>query len=182
MLGKINLLLFVLFFFCSSFASAAKFSSDAEYQLIFTPGEDDCAKQIVQVINNAKHQVLVQAYSFTDWDIAHALLQAKRRGVQVSVLLDRSQKDKEIMRFLLFYKIDCSIDSANSISIAHNKIIIVDRKIVVGGSYNYSKNAAHRNAENITIIKDRAFAAAFYANWKARKEMNKTRKSQNCAL
>lgn len=58
--------------------------------LCFTPG-DDCTAVVVGQIGRAKHQILVQAYSFTDPDIAGALVDAKERGVEVRAILDKSQ-------------------------------------------------------------------------------------------
>ena len=34
----------------------------------------------------------------------------------------------------------------------HHKVIIIDDKIVITGSYNFSRNAAERNDENVLII------------------------------
>jgi phosphatidylserine/phosphatidylglycerophosphate/cardiolipin synthase-like enzyme len=47
----------------------------------FTPG-GNCTDAIVQALNDAKHTILVQAYSFTSAPIAKALLDAHKRGVQ----------------------------------------------------------------------------------------------------
>jgi phosphatidylserine/phosphatidylglycerophosphate/cardiolipin synthase-like enzyme len=35
--------------------------------------------------------------------------------------------------------------------IAHNKVIVIDRRLVVGGSMNYTRSAASRNVENVTF-------------------------------
>jgi phosphatidylserine/phosphatidylglycerophosphate/cardiolipin synthase-like enzyme len=57
----------------------------------FTPGEN-CTQVIVQALGDAKRTILVQAYSFTSAPIAKALLDAHKRGVQVQVILDKSQR------------------------------------------------------------------------------------------
>jgi phosphatidylserine/phosphatidylglycerophosphate/cardiolipin synthase-like enzyme len=59
-------------------------------QVAFTPG-DDAGKLIVDAIDSAQHQVLVQAFSFTHRKIAEALIAAKRRGVDVKVIADRTR-------------------------------------------------------------------------------------------
>ncbi|WP_231848931.1 phospholipase D-like domain-containing protein [Paramagnetospirillum magneticum] len=56
----------------------------------FTPGED-CTGVIVREIGQARREVLVQAYSFTSPEITKALADARRRGVDVRVILDSSQ-------------------------------------------------------------------------------------------
>jgi phosphatidylserine/phosphatidylglycerophosphate/cardiolipin synthase-like enzyme len=50
---------------------------------------------IVQALGSAKHSILAQAYSFTSAPIAKALLDAHKRGVQVQVILDKSQRSEK---------------------------------------------------------------------------------------
>ena len=61
-------------------------------QLAFTPG-DDVAGLIVAAIGKARRQVLVQTYSFTHQDIAQALVNARRRGIDVQVIADQRQME-----------------------------------------------------------------------------------------
>ncbi|MBB3453148.1 phosphatidylserine/phosphatidylglycerophosphate/cardiolipin synthase-like enzyme [Rhizobium sp. BK313] len=53
-------------------------------------------------------------------------------------------------------------------SIAHNKVIVIDESLVIGGSYNYTAAAQRRNAENVTFIDGREVAREFLANWDSR--------------
>jgi len=53
----------------------------------FTPGEN-CTERIVTTLSEAKTSLLVQAYSFTLAPIAKALVDAKKRGVRVEVILE----------------------------------------------------------------------------------------------
>ena len=67
------------------------FAARATYQTCFTPG-DDCEALIERAINAATRRVHLQAYFFTDRDIARALADARRRGLEVIVLLDKRQR------------------------------------------------------------------------------------------
>jgi phosphatidylserine/phosphatidylglycerophosphate/cardiolipin synthase-like enzyme len=49
----------------------------------------------------------------------------------------------------------------------HRKIMVIDGKIVVTGSFNFIRRAQKQNAENLFIIRDKALAARFTANWQA---------------
>ena len=71
-------------------APAAPMRAAGTVQVAFTPW-DDAEALIVQTIAEARHQVLVQAYSFTSRAIASALIAARQRGVDVRVLADREQ-------------------------------------------------------------------------------------------
>src|SRR4051794_35739670 len=67
------------------------FVAGATYQTCFTPGQD-CEGLIVAEIHAARSAILMQAYSFTSKPIAAALMDAKRRGVDVRAVLDKSQR------------------------------------------------------------------------------------------
>jgi len=147
------------------------FSSHASYDLCFTPG-NNCANKIIDIINRAQFEILIQAYNFTDISIAQCVVNAKNRGVTVKIILDKSQirSKHSLVKFLIKNGIYPFIDSKPAI--AHNKIIIIDNILVIGGSYNLSKAAAQSNAENITIIQDSAFAKKYIQYWYARKNQS----------
>jgi phosphatidylserine/phosphatidylglycerophosphate/cardiolipin synthase-like enzyme len=100
----------------------------------FTPGEN-CTDTIVQALGGAKHTVLAQASSFTSAPIAKALLDAHKRGVQVQVILDKSQRSDKYSSadFLANQGVPVLIDANHAI--AHNKIIVVDGEVVITGSF-----------------------------------------------
>jgi phosphatidylserine/phosphatidylglycerophosphate/cardiolipin synthase-like enzyme len=53
-------------------------------------------------------------------------------------------------------------------AIAHNKVIVIDRHLTIGGSFNYTVSAQKRNAENVTFTDSMDLAARFIANWESR--------------
>ena len=151
-------------------------SVTAKVAACFTPAED-CESVIVQVINNARTHIQVQAYSFTSLPILHALREAAQRGVAVDLVLDKSDGLKNGSPKLyspagLMAAAGAHVWIDNHSGIAHNKVIIIDGALTVGGSFNYSKNAATRNRENVTFIEGTEVAAAFAANWEARRKVS----------
>jgi len=56
--------------------------------------------------------------------------------------------------------------------IAHNKVMIIDRKKVITGSFNFTNAADNRNAENVLLIEDSELAATYIDNWKNRAKHN----------
>lgn len=149
-------------------------------EVCFTPGED-CTERIVQEVAKARHEVLVQAYYFTSAPIAEALLRAHQRGVRVRVILDRSQRTQKYSSadFLLNAGIETLIDAEHAI--AHNKIMVIDGVTVLTGSFNFTKAAQERNAENLLIIRDPELAKRYLTNWESHKSHSEkaTRKSSS---
>ena len=130
----------------------------------FSPSGSPTAA-IIEAIGAAKKSIHVQAYSFTSAPIADALKQAHGRGVNVQVILDRSQQTGRysVMAFLRNAGIGVWIDHSHAI--AHNKVIIIDGAVVVTGSFNFTRAAEDKNAENILIVRDAAIARAYLENW-----------------
>jgi phosphatidylserine/phosphatidylglycerophosphate/cardiolipin synthase-like enzyme len=135
----------------------------------FTPG-GNCTALIVQALNTAKRSVRVQAYSFTSAPIAKALLDTHTRGVQVQVILEKSQRSEKYSSadFLANQGVPTMIDATHTI--AHNKAMVIDGETVITGSFNFTKAAQEKNAENLLIIRDPALAAQYAQNWDAHRQ------------
>jgi phosphatidylserine/phosphatidylglycerophosphate/cardiolipin synthase-like enzyme len=133
-------------------------------QVYFSPN-GGCTEAIIQTIIQAKTEILIQAYSFTSQPIAKALLQAYKKGIKVQAILDKSQKSERYTSaaFLANSGIPTFIDSTHAI--AHNKIMIIDQETVITGSFNFTKSAEEKNAENLLIIKSKELAKAYIENW-----------------
>ena len=147
--------------------------SPENIELCFTP-PSGCAEVIVKKISKAKGSIFVQAYGMTSPSIVEALIKAQRSGVKVRILLDKSNlKDKwSKMDVLLKAGIDVRIDKVSGI--AHNKVMIIDEQIVITGSFNFTRSADSRNAENVIIIDNSVVAKEYLQNWLARKAKNKS--------
>jgi phosphatidylserine/phosphatidylglycerophosphate/cardiolipin synthase-like enzyme len=133
-------------------------------KVYFSP-KGGCTEAIISEIHGAKSEILVQAYSFTSAPIAQALLEAHKRGVKVQAVLDRSQRAEKYTSatFLANSGIPTFIDDAHAI--AHNKIMIIDQVTVITGSFNFTKAAEERNAENLLILKSKDLARWYLENW-----------------
>ena len=157
------LVIYSLFFYLKIVPSSVPIS------VYFSP-HGGCTDAIIKEIDNTKSEILVQAYSFTSAPIAKSLLEAHKRNVRVEVILDKSQKSQNYSSatFLANSRIPTFIDSNHTI--AHNKVIIIDGKIVITGSFNFTKAAESKNAENLLIIKSDEIAKLYIDNWKNHKD------------
>jgi phosphatidylserine/phosphatidylglycerophosphate/cardiolipin synthase-like enzyme len=137
---------------------------NAPTQVYFSPN-GGCADAIIKEITHAKSEILIQAYSFTSAPIAKALVGAHKRGVKVEAVLDKSQRSEKYTSasFLANSGIPTFIDAHHAI--AHNKIMIIDKSTVITGSFNFTKAAEEKNAENLLIIKSEELAGIYIDNW-----------------
>lgn len=63
-------------------------------QLLFSP-HDRSSQAVVENLDHARSNVFVQAYSFTSAPNAKALVDAHRRGVNIQLILDTSQRTEK---------------------------------------------------------------------------------------
>ena len=136
------------------------------WKVYFSP-KGGCTEAVVEALGKANRSVIVQAYSFTSAPIAKAIVDAKRRGVRVEVILDKSQVTEKYSSadFLAHEGVPTYIDSAHAI--AHNKVMVIDDKTVLTGSFNFTKAAEESNAENLLVIQDAKLASKYSENWRA---------------
>jgi len=115
---------------------------------------DNPQKAIIKNINRAEAFINIAMYIFTDREIALPLIDAQKRGVKVRVYLDKEQVDNQYSqsRFLVQKGIKTRISSNKYIM--HNKFAIIDNRILLTGSYNWTFSANNRNDENLMAIGD----------------------------
>jgi len=163
---KISILAFFIMAFWMFFPLAFTLAQEKppSWEVYFSPN-GECTKAIITELNKAQNTVLVQAYSFTSAQIAKALLDAHKRGVRVELILDKSQRTQSYSSatFLFNAGIPVRIDAQHSI--AHNKVMIIDGKTVITGSFNFTKAAEESNAENLLIIHDEKLVSLYTKNW-----------------
>ena len=140
-------------------------------RVYFSP-HGGCTEAVVDALNSAKTTILVQAYSFTSAPIANALVNAKHRGVEVLIILDKSQRTEHYSSadFVAHEGIPTWIDVKPAI--AHNKVVVIDGHVVVTGSFNFTKAAEEKNTENLLVIDDPELAFKYTANWKERLDLS----------
>jgi phosphatidylserine/phosphatidylglycerophosphate/cardiolipin synthase-like enzyme len=130
-------------------------------EVAFSPNNGATAS-IVKAISEAKKNILVSAYSFTSKEIATALVNAKKRNVKVRLVLDRTQASQKYSSSTFFANqgFDLRIDIKHAIF--HDKVMIIDDKTVITGSFNFTKAAQEKNAENVLIIRNNSALAKLY--------------------
>jgi phosphatidylserine/phosphatidylglycerophosphate/cardiolipin synthase-like enzyme len=124
-----------------------------------------CTDAIIRELDKAKNTVLVQAFSFTSAPIAKALLNAHKRGLKVEVILDKSQRTDQYSSATFFYNAGIPVKIDAQHAIAHNKIMIIDGETLITGSFNFTKAAEEKNAENLLVLRDRKLAEKYIKNW-----------------
>ncbi|MGE0048290.1 MAG: phospholipase D family protein [Acidithiobacillus sp.] len=142
--------------------SATTIAAQGTIEVSFSPplGTTDV---VVRAMNEARQRLWIQAYSFTSAPIAKAALAAQKRGVEVRVLLDKSQRTQKYSEADFFANLGINTRIDDQHAIAHNKVMVIDDATVITGSFNFTKAAEQANAENLLVLRGNAALNALYA-------------------
>lgn len=145
-------------------------------EVAFSPNGGGAAI-IIKAIGEAKKTIKVQAYSFTNADIAKALVDAKKRGIEVRIVLDKSQETEKYSSATFFANAGLPVRIDDDFAIAHSKVMILDDEHVITGSFNFTKAAEERNGENVLVMRgNKELAALYLQNWQWRWDASETYK------
>lgn len=142
--------------------------SDPSIATCFTP-EENCTSKILEAINGARAEILVQADSFTTRSVIDALGRARERGVKVRVILDKADERERVSggARLISQRILPQVDAG--VVVVRNKVILIDRDTVITGSFSFTEAVQKKNAENLLVIKGHPdIAGAYVKNWERR--------------
>jgi len=124
---------------------------------------------VVSALNGASRTVAVAIYSLNEPGIVTALLNARQRGVRVSVKYDVGQAKQPAMQAAL------STLAASGVltlpirmkgwSYMHHKFAVIDGSTVVTGSFNFTRNATKHNWENVAVIRSETIARLYAGEW-----------------
>ena len=134
----------------------------AEIEDAFSPHQG-ATQLILGVIAEAHQSIHVAAYTFTSRPIADALIKAANRGVDVRLVLDMRQSRRcgNLAHYLASHGI--LMRKNGEYSVMHDKFMVIDGKTLELGSFNYTKSAEERNAENVLVLREAPKIAREYA-------------------
>ena len=148
-------------------ASVAVDPVDARVECAFN---EDCEPLVLKTIAAARESIFVAAYAFTRTHIAEALVAAHARGADVRVKVDVRQAEYPAAAAQLAYLERngipvTRISLQGEYSAMHNKFLVVDRRFVVAGSYNFTTTASVSNWENVMGVDSPEIAARYIRAW-----------------
>ncbi len=137
----------------------------SKVEVYFSP-DTNFENRIISLIKSAKSSIHFLAFAFTNPKISQALIDANGRGVKVKGVFDKAQN--RYQKYSQYKRL-----KSNGVVVRfdknrfklHSKVFIIDKKIVVMGSYNFTKKANITNDENSIIIKDRDIAGIYLKNF-----------------
>jgi len=144
----------------------------APVEVCFVPTER-CDLRIADAIAGAHHDIRVQAYGFNSTVILPALVAAHARGVDIAVVLDRTDERGVRVGIGTMRAAGIPVWIDTPPGIAHMKAIVIDGRTVVAGSFNFTNAAQRRNVEDVLFIADATLAEKFLGEWADRRAVSR---------
>jgi len=134
-------------------------------EIAFSP-EDGVAPLILALLQNAQESIYFLAYSFTANDLGDAIRQRAADGLTVAGVMDESQiNSNQGTEYDPFQQAGLDVRRDGNAGLMHHKVIIIDRSIVITGSYNFSASAEDYNEENVVILYSADVASQYLAEF-----------------
>lgn len=131
---------------------------DTKVTPLFSPKDKIITNNVLPLIQNAKKYVYIPTFIITHDELANELINAKKRGVDVKLIIDatnvysRKSKIKELRSAGVPVKVE------NYAGKMHSKSIIIDDEYIVASSMNFTNSGENKNDENVLIIENKTLA------------------------
>lgn len=121
-------------------------------QVYFSP-DDGVASPVLDILNAAQESIYFLAFSFTADELGEAIRARAENGLTVAGVMEDQQVRSNIgTEYDLFKRAGLDVFIDGNEGQMHHKTMIVDERIVITGSYNFSRSAEERNDENLIVI------------------------------
>lgn len=129
----------------------------------FFPSIHNIPSIILDILSKAQKTIQVAAFALTDNRIAKELINAHKRGVDVSVIMDENNIKQPYSKGQMLADNKISVKYYNPllrsnykkkryVPLMHRKCCIVDGKLVITGSANFTGAGLGSNVEDINVI------------------------------
>jgi len=122
-------------------------------QVYFSPN-GGCQDVIISEIRKSQKSIDIAMYYLTSREIAQELVKAKDRVVVVRIVLDKSQETQKYSKSRYLIKRGFDVKYHAGSGLMHNKFAVIDSKVLITGSYNWTPTANEKNEENLLIMTD----------------------------
>ena len=120
---------------------------------------DNVMDKLVTLVNGAQHSVRFMIFTYTDKNLAAAMISRYQAGVDVAGVIENRGASQGALVPLACAKVPVKVDG-NKYTM-HHKVIVIDGSIVVTGSFNFTKSADTENDDNLLVIYDQAVAKQY---------------------
>jgi phosphatidylserine/phosphatidylglycerophosphate/cardiolipin synthase-like enzyme len=120
---------------------------------------DEVVDKLVAQVNGAQHSIKFMMFTFTQKDITNAMIARSKAGVQVEGVIENRGASQGSAPVFACAHVPAKLDG-NKYTM-HHKVVIIDDKTVITGSFNFTQTANDANDDNVLIIDSPAVATLY---------------------
>ncbi len=114
--------------------------------------EDPVIERIIEIVSGADSSIRFMAFSFTDYPLAKAMIDRAAGGVDVAGVFEKVGSETQYAELSTLVCAGIPARQDGNPSFLHHKLIVVDERIVITGSLNFSSSASESNDENVIVV------------------------------
>jgi phosphatidylserine/phosphatidylglycerophosphate/cardiolipin synthase-like enzyme len=126
-------------------------------QVLFA-AEDEAISHLVPLVEGAQESIRIMAFSFTHDALGEAVLQRAQKGVDVMGIFETRGSETEYSELTILYCAKVPVRQDGNPGTFHHKVIVIDERILITGSLNFSNNADESNDENVVVIESKTIS------------------------
>lgn len=120
----------------------------------------------VKAIASAKQSIFLATDNVISGPVTQALADARKRGVNILAVLDKSQEKIRYSGAKLLIRDGIQVHIDRKHASMRNNYMIIDGETLEIGRFNYTQEAAKKNADNVLVLWHNAdMAKSYRANW-----------------
>lgn len=136
-------------------------------QVLFAP-EDQVLDHLLPIVESARESLRFMAFSFTSDELAEAIIERAQGGVDVQGIMETRGSETPFSELSSFVCAGVPVRQDGNPATFHHKVIIVDDRLVVTGSFNFTASADEQNDENTLIVSSRDIASRYVQEFQRR--------------
>jgi phosphatidylserine/phosphatidylglycerophosphate/cardiolipin synthase-like enzyme len=129
-------------------------------EVYFAP-ENNAMDRVIQAVRSAKKSIKFLAFAYTSEPLFQAMRERLAAGVEVSGIFESFHAGWANITIGPLHAAGATVRFDTNPDTLHHKVIIIDDKIVLTGSFNFSDGADRSNDENLLVIDNRNIAKTF---------------------
>lgn len=126
----------------------------------FSPG-DDCRNKITRLMRKTRNTINICVFTISDNKITESILQAHKRGIKITIISDNDKANDRGSDIDYLSNKGVKVLLDDSPNHMHHKFAIFDNRILLSGSFNWTRSASEVNEENIIVTADQKLVTAF---------------------
>jgi phosphatidylserine/phosphatidylglycerophosphate/cardiolipin synthase-like enzyme len=135
-------------------------SEASRIETYFSP-QDRPSDRLVEVLSAARSSIRFLAFSYTSDPIGAAMVERHAAGIEVQGVFEKRNANGIGSEFERLEQAGIEVYRDGNCYTMHHKFIVIDERIVITGSYNFTGRGEEVNDENLLIIEDSALARAY---------------------